>query len=76
MEQLSVDIHSADEARLIKDLLKRFKSAEVMSFTPVLSQSGMSRRISQGLKDADEGRVKPWRDVKRRLVKKIAAKSK
>ena len=71
MEQLIVDIHSREDARLIKELLKRFKSVDVMSFSSSLSQAEMNKRIRQGLKDADEGKVKPWKEVRGKLMKKI-----
>ena len=73
MEQLSVEIRSAHEAKLIKELLKQFKSVDVMSFTPAISRAEMSKRIKQGLKDADAGRVSPWKDVKKQLLRKITA---
>lgn len=73
MEQLVVDIHNEDDARLIKALLARFKKVEVMSFTPALSLSETQQRISQGIADADVGNVKPWSKVKTRLAKKIKA---
>ena len=76
MEQLVVDIHSKEDARLIKELLKRFKNVDVMSFSSSLSQAEMNKRIQQGLKDANEGKVKPWKEVKSKLKKKIKTSGK
>ena len=76
MEQIVLDIPSAKDATLIKELLKRFKGVEVNSFSPVLSSSQMQSRIAKGLKDADEGNVKPWKEVKAKLLKRIQQKAK
>jgi hypothetical protein len=76
MEQLVLDISSEKDAALIKELLKRFKSVEVNNFSTSLTSGQMSKRIEEGIKDADEGRVKPWKQVKAKLMKTIKAKSK
>ena len=76
MEQLVVDISSAKDATLIKELLKHFKGVEVNSFSTSLSSRQVQQRIAKGLKDADEGRVKPWKEVKSKLLKRIQAKAK
>ncbi len=76
MEQLVLDISSAKDAMLIKELMKRFKGVEVNSFSTELSQNQMQQRIAKGLKDADEGKVKTWKEVKSRLTKRIQSKAK
>jgi hypothetical protein len=74
MEQIVIDIQNAEDAALIKSLLKRFKNVDVASFTPAVSKTQMAKRIEKGLKDADEGKVKPWKTVKASLLKKIQSK--
>ena len=74
MEQLVLDIHSDDDANLIKELLKRFKKVDVMSFSPALPEKKVKERILKGLADADAGNTKPWKTEKERLLKKIKAK--
>lgn len=76
MEQLVLDISSAKDATLIKELMKHFKGVEVSSFSTELSQTQVQKRIAKGLKDADEGRVKSWKEVKSKLTKRIEAKAK
>ncbi len=74
MQQLVLDISSEKDADLIKELLKRFKGVQVNSFETELSGSQISKRIKKGIKDADEGRTKPWKEVKSDLMKRIKAK--
>jgi hypothetical protein len=74
MQQLVLDIASDKDADLIKELLKRFKGIEVNSFSPALSSKQINKRIEEGLKQADEGNVKPWNEVKARLIKRIKSK--
>jgi hypothetical protein len=38
MEQLVLDIHSKSEAKLIKELLKKFKHVDVQSFSTDISK--------------------------------------
>lgn len=76
MVQLVLDISSAKDAALIKELLKRFKNVEVNSFLPSNSKAEMRERIEAGLKDADNGDIKPWKEVKQTLIKKIRANKK
>ncbi len=76
MEQIVLDISSAKDATLIKELMKRFKSVEVNSFSTNLTGNQIQQRIEKGLKDADEGKVKPWKEVKSKLLQRIQAKSK
>jgi hypothetical protein len=74
MEQLVLDITSEKDATLIKELLKRFKSVEVNNFSTSLTSTQMRKRIEEGIKDADEGNVKPWKEVKSDLLKRIKSK--
>ena len=74
MEQIVLDISSAKDASLIKELLKRFKNVEINSFTTNLTGNQIQQRIEKGLKDADEGNVKPWKEVKSKLLKRIQSK--
>ena len=74
MQQLVLDISSDKDADLIKELLKRFKGVEVSSFSTTLNSNQIRQRISEGLKQADEGKVKPWKEVKSGLLKRIKAK--
>jgi hypothetical protein len=74
MEQIVLDISSAKDAALIKELLKRFKGIEVNSFSTKVSPKGVRQRIEAGLKEAEEGKVKPWKEVKTNLLKKINSK--
>ena len=76
MEQIVLDISSAKDAILIKELMKRFKSVEVNSFSTSLTPNQTQQRISKGLKDADEGNTKPWKEVKAKLLKHIQSKVK
>ncbi|HRG87449.1 MAG TPA: hypothetical protein PLW44_00400 [Chitinophagales bacterium] len=76
MEQLIIDVQSSKDAALIKELMKKFEGVEVNSFSNNLSSTETQRRIEAGLKDAEEGRVKPWSEVKERLVKRIKSKGK
>jgi hypothetical protein len=76
MEQIVLDISSAKDATLIKELLKRFKGVEVNCFSASLAGPQMQERIEKGIKDADEGNVKPWKRVKSKLLKRIRPKSK
>ncbi len=71
MEQLVIDIKSDEDANLIKELLKRFKTVEFNSFTPNLSIVETKFRIQQGIKDADYGNVKDWNAVKTSLSNNI-----
>lgn len=71
MIQLVLDIQSTDDANLIKELLKRFKKVDVVSFTTDLHQKQMEKRIMEGISDADAGNTKSWADEKSRLIKKI-----
>jgi CRISPR/Cas system-associated endoribonuclease Cas2 len=74
MQQLVLDISSEKDADLIKELLKRFKGVQVSSFETELSPSQINSRIKKGIKDADEGKTKPWKEVKSGLLKRIKAK--
>ena len=76
MEQLVLDIHSERDAALIKELLKKFKNVEVLSFSSKLSSKEVQQRIGSGIKDADNGKVKPWKAVKSKLIKKIRSAGK
>jgi predicted transcriptional regulator len=71
MQQLVLDIRNDKDADLIKELLKRFKSVEVNSFSTTLTSEQLQKRIEEGLKDAAEGNVKPWKQVKAQLLKRI-----
>ena len=59
MEQIVLDISSSKDALLIRELMTRFKGVEVSSFSTNLSSNQARQRIEKGLKDADEGNVKP-----------------
>ena len=74
MQQLVLDIRSDKDANLIKELLKRFKGVEVNSFATDLNVNQVESRINEGLKQADQGDVKPWKEVKSRLLKSIHSK--
>lgn len=74
MEQLVLDIHSDEDANLIKELLKRFKKVDVMSFSTSLPEKKIKERILKGIADADAGNTQHWKTEKERLVKKIKAK--
>ena len=74
MQQLVLEISSDKDADLIKELLKRFKGVEVNSFSTALTSKQMRERIEEGLKQADEGNVKSWKQVKSALVKRIQSK--
>ena len=74
MQQLVLDIRSDKDANLIKELLKRFKGVEVNSFATDLNVNQVESRINEGLKQADQGDVKPWKEVKSRLLKSIQSK--
>jgi len=74
MQQLVLDIRSDKDANLIKELLKRFKGVEVNSFSTELTNHQIQERIAEGLKQADEGKVKPWKEVKSSLLKRIKSK--
>ena len=76
MEQLVLDISSEKDATLIKELLKRFKGVAVNNFSTSMTSAQMGKRIEQGIKDADAGNVRPRKDVKSDLVKRIKTKSK
>lgn len=76
MEQLVIDIASQKDAQLIRELMKRFKGVEVNSFSTSLSQKTTRQRIAQGIEDANNGNVKPWSEVKNKLLKQIKSKSK
>ena len=71
MEQLVLDIHSKSEAKLIKELLKKFKHVEIQSFSSTLSDKEVRARIQKGLEQADQGKVIEWKTVKAKLIKKI-----
>lgn len=71
MQQLVLDISSDKDADLIKELLKRFKGVEVNSFSNDLTTTQIQKRIYEGLKQADEGQLKPWKEVKAGLLKRI-----
>ena len=74
MQQLVLDISSDKDAVLIKELLKRFKGVEVNSFSTDLSSNQIPKRIYEGLRQADEGNVKPWKEAKAALMKRIKSK--
>ena len=76
MEQLVLDISSEKDAALIKELLKRFKSVEVNDFSTSMKASEMRKRIEQGVKDADEGKVASWKALKSKLLRKVKSKGK
>ncbi len=76
MEQLVIDVKSAKDAALIRELMKRFKNVEVNSFSTSLNAAQIRQRIEEGIKDANEGNVKPWKEVKAKLLKRIHAKAK
>jgi hypothetical protein len=71
MHQLILDISSEKDADLIKELLKRFKGVKVNIFETELSASQINKRIKKGIKNADEGKTKPWKEVKSDLLKRI-----
>jgi hypothetical protein len=71
MQQLVLDIRDDKDADLIKELLKRFKGVEVNSFATNLSTAQIQSRIEEGLKQADQGKKKPWKQVKAQLLKRI-----
>jgi len=72
--QLVLDIASDKDADLIKELLKRFRGVELNTFSTQLSSRQAQQRINEGLKKADEGNVKPWKQVKAGLIKRIKSK--
>ncbi len=74
MVQLVLDISSEKDAALIEELLKRFKGVEVNNFRPSLSVAQTRKRIEEGIADADSGNVKPWKEVKAGLLKRMKAK--
>ena len=74
MQQLVLDIRSDKDANLIKELLKRFKGVEVNSFSTELNNNEVEQRINEGLKQADQGKVKPWKEVKTRILKRIKSR--
>ena len=76
MEQLVLDISSEKDADLIKELLKKFKGVEVNSFVTDLSSKNLRDRIKEGLQQADEGKVKPWKEIKSGLIKRIKSSGK
>jgi hypothetical protein len=76
MEQLILDITSEKDAALIKELLKKFKGVAVNKFSTSLTSTQMRKRIEEGVKDADEDNVKPWKEVKSSLLKRIKSKGK
>lgn len=76
MEQIVIDIPSVKDAELIKELLKKFKGVEVNSFSTNMNPNEIQRRIEQGLKEADEGKLKPWKQVKAEVLKNIRTKAK
>ncbi len=71
MEQLIIDIETQEDAQLIKELLKRFKSVEVKSFHSDISSKEINFRIQQGIKDADSGNVKDWNLLKNSISEKL-----
>ena len=71
-----MDISSEKDAELIKELLKRFKGVEVNNFSTSLTATQMRKRIEQGIKDADAGNLKPWKEIKSGLLKRIKSKGK
>jgi hypothetical protein len=73
MEQIVLDISSAKDAALIRELMKRFKGVEVNSFSPAVSSKQVRQRIEAGIKEADEGKGMPWKEVKKDLLKKLNA---
>jgi hypothetical protein len=75
MQQLVLDIRSDKDAILIKELLKRFKGVEVNSFTAEINPKQIQQRIAEGLEQADAGNLKPWKEVKAGLAKRIKSKS-
>jgi len=76
MEQLVLDIHSKHDADLIKELLKKFKNVDVLSFSSNLSSKETKQRIAEGINDANSGNVKSWKTVKAKLSKKIQSHGK
>lgn len=74
MEQLVIDISSKKDAALIKELLKKFKGVEVNDFSSNMTSSQIQKRIEVGIADADNGKVKPWKEVKEKLLKRTGAK--
>jgi hypothetical protein len=74
MVQLVLDISSEKDAALIEQLLKRFKGVEINNFTTSLTGAQTRKRIEEGIADADNGNVKPWKEVKSKLLKRIKAK--
>jgi hypothetical protein len=76
MVQLVLDISSEKDAALIEELLKRFKSVEVNNFTASITGTQMRKRIEEGIADADNGNVKPWKEVKAKLLARVKSKAK
>jgi hypothetical protein len=76
MEQLVLDISSEKDAVLIKELLKRFKGVQVNDFSPSHTSTQMRKRIEKGIEEADNGELKPWKEVKAKLIKRIKASGK
>lgn len=76
MVQLVLDISSEKDAALIEELLKRFKNVEVNNFTSSLTKAQLRKRIEQGIADADKGNVKPWKEVKVKLLARVKSKEK
>jgi len=74
MEQITLDISSAKDAALIKELMKRFKGVEVNTFSSSISTKEIRKRIETGIKEADEGKGMPWKEVKKDLLKKLNAR--
>lgn len=71
MVELVIKTSSEKDAELIRELMKRFKDVEVNSFAPSLTKKQMQKRIKQGIDDIENGRVKPWSEVKKSLLKRI-----
>jgi hypothetical protein len=73
MEQIILDISSKKDAALIKELLKRFNRCKVNdSFVPLVDDSKL--HVEKGIKDADEGKVKPRKKIIQGLRRRIKNK--
>ena len=51
-----------------------FSILQVIMTVVFNKKSSGKQRIEEGLKQADEGHVKPWNEVKARLLKRIKSK--
>ena len=72
MEQLILDISTKKDVALIKELLTHFKGVKVNGFSSLLGVTQTAKRIEEGLRDAEEGDVKPWNEIKPTILKRIA----